>query len=430
MELSRKVFANYVAWFKTPCSLGGRGQWLHWDNNRERSCKHNPDKIDPTTGLRDIASVHYPLIGPYDSVDPNVIEYHIMLAQAAGIDGFIVEWFGKDDARDVDKATLVLRDKIKEINSNYGTDFRLLLAWEDSYAGGNKEEAISTLEYAWKNYMSDQSVYVWDEKKKAPILLVFPYFTGPRRSFRPGELLSIIDRLKICPVFSYHFPQVNEEGGFLNVRGVESIYAWVIAHSWDGTEWGKSNLDLFYDFLKGNKKNMEFAIAGCYPGFDDVGVGACWICNPKNKKAHRFIKRDSRKCNTYDLTWKRFWQYIESFESDKDVPVPWMQIVTWNDWNEGTEIEPSIDRIGREGVDYGFGYGYEYLKKTKEHVRAFKGISETPDEALYIPHLIYNARIKAKKNRPLQDAEQKLTNAVTSFFSGRYKDALSIIQTV
>lgn len=157
------------------------------------------------------------------------------------------------------------------------------MAWEDSYAKQDQEEAIATLEYAKRNYMDNRNVYIWDEEKAAPILLVFPYFIGPRRSFKPDELLSIVKRLNISPVFSYLFPQVNEEGGFLNVPQVESTYAWVIGHPWDGTKWGKSELDMFYNFLKGNKKNVNFAIAACYPGFDDIGVDACWVLILKMK---------------------------------------------------------------------------------------------------------------------------------------------------
>jgi len=44
----------------------------------------NPDVI--TNRKHQIASWYYPLIGPYDSLDPAVLEYHVLLMKLAGID--------------------------------------------------------------------------------------------------------------------------------------------------------------------------------------------------------------------------------------------------------------------------------------------------------------------------------------------------------
>ena len=58
----------------------------------------DPEKI--SDGRREIASHFYPLIGPYDSGDANVIEYHLLLMKLAGIDGVIVDWYGLTNYRD------------------------------------------------------------------------------------------------------------------------------------------------------------------------------------------------------------------------------------------------------------------------------------------------------------------------------------------
>lgn len=49
-----------------------------------------------------MASAAYPLIGPYGSADTEVAEWHVQLAQAAGIDAFLVSWW--DDNNDWDEA--------------------------------------------------------------------------------------------------------------------------------------------------------------------------------------------------------------------------------------------------------------------------------------------------------------------------------------
>ena len=40
------------------------------------------------------------MIGPYDSLDPVVLEYHVLLMKLGGIDGVIVDWYGPDNYYD------------------------------------------------------------------------------------------------------------------------------------------------------------------------------------------------------------------------------------------------------------------------------------------------------------------------------------------
>jgi hypothetical protein len=75
------MFAAYYVWYATP--HGPHGRWSGW-RDRHPSVPLN----------RDISSAAYPLIGPYDSDDREVVRWHIRLAKAAGISGFFVSWWG------------------------------------------------------------------------------------------------------------------------------------------------------------------------------------------------------------------------------------------------------------------------------------------------------------------------------------------------
>ena len=83
---SKPVMVYYMPWFtaKPYCDSWG---W-HWTMNH-----FNPDTMN-ASGERQIASWYYPLIGPYDSSDPVLLEYHVLLMKLAGIDGVIVDWYG------------------------------------------------------------------------------------------------------------------------------------------------------------------------------------------------------------------------------------------------------------------------------------------------------------------------------------------------
>ena len=51
-------------------------------------------------GKPEIASHCHPLIGPYDSGDPDALEYHALLMRLGGSDGIIVDWYGREDYLD------------------------------------------------------------------------------------------------------------------------------------------------------------------------------------------------------------------------------------------------------------------------------------------------------------------------------------------
>lgn len=77
----KKVFAFYYPWYGNPTGPGKR--WVHWN---PYSLNHN--------------ATHTPVAGYYDSQDPSIIRRHINEAKAAGIDGFIVSWWGNGTFED------------------------------------------------------------------------------------------------------------------------------------------------------------------------------------------------------------------------------------------------------------------------------------------------------------------------------------------
>jgi hypothetical protein len=52
-------------------------------------------------------------MGPYDSLDPELIEAQIRLAQGAGIDGFITSWWGPGERED--KGFAMLLEEAEEL---------------------------------------------------------------------------------------------------------------------------------------------------------------------------------------------------------------------------------------------------------------------------------------------------------------------------
>src|SRR5437867_3561577 len=85
------MMAHYMPWFEAK-PIAKHWGW-HWTMNR-----FDPEKI--SNGRREIAAHYYPLIGPYDSNDPAVLEYHLLLMKLSGIDGVIVDWYSLENFLD------------------------------------------------------------------------------------------------------------------------------------------------------------------------------------------------------------------------------------------------------------------------------------------------------------------------------------------
>jgi len=122
-----------------------------------------------------------------------------------------------------------------------------------------------------------------------------------------------------------------------------SFYPWVQGFSSDGSNWGESYLNWYYSTIQG-KSTLDFATGAVWPGFDERscswGVQERWI--------------DRQNGYVYNQTWNKIDLY------NGTLPLEWVLVETWNDWNEGTVIEPGI------------GLGIEYLLKTAEWCGIFK----------------------------------------------------------
>ncbi len=90
------LLANYYVWYHD--GTHARFPWAGWTrptahtNQLALACRR-PDGPP-------VAAAAYPLAGLYDSADPVTADWHIRLAQAAGIDAFLISWWDTHKGRD------------------------------------------------------------------------------------------------------------------------------------------------------------------------------------------------------------------------------------------------------------------------------------------------------------------------------------------
>ena len=408
VEEKKYVFAHYMTWFGTP---EVSNSWYNWAWP-QKAHKRNPDRTLPG-GRRDIASLHYPLIGPYDSTDEDVLEYHILLAKAAGINGFVVNWYNFEDkfgkVKHIDKGFKKLLEVSERLNFKVCVDIDDKCMFPPYTYGSTREQAINEAKKAvrriFREYGRSEAYFRINGRL---VITNFgwgpPLFSGEGAvSFSPQEWKEIMNSVKeFQPLFiadhQWHWGKGIGETGFLEVA--DSIYPWVSGGPQPRIE--------FYEQSKQAlaEGQIEFISGEACPGFDSYGTWG-W------GGGRTIIPRDEGE--VYKTTWDECLKY----------DVKWIQIITWNDFAEGSTIEPTLE------------YGYKYLEITADY--AFGLNNKKPNYyALKIPKEIYDIKSQIKELSENEKINLDLLNlykrdckeAVALFVNGNYKKASQIVNNL
>lgn len=300
------VLAHYMPWFEAK-PTSGRWGW-HWTMNAV-----DPDK--QVEGKRSIASHHYPLIGPYDSSDRDVIEYHLATMKLAGIDGVIVDWYGLTDFRDY---AILHRNTTRVLEAAERLQMKFVICYEDQTIPALVEgkriseqdrisHAASEIEWLGKYWFRSPSYCKWEGK---PVLLSFGL-----NGLKDSEWTQCLQQSKVD--VSYFSQQTRRQaaiGGF----------DWPIP----------ADADAAHRRFALSSKSWPASIPVVYPRFVDFYAEA------KVGPSYGTIADDGGI------------RYRKLLETALESQGPIVQLATWNDWGEGTEIEPSVE------------YGYRDLETT------------------------------------------------------------------
>lgn len=323
---SKKVFIHYMAWF------GPESYGRHWNSG----------------------AAHEPIIGYYDSRSWAAQMHHMLLSWSCGIDGLLINVRDSYDDKCLRLLTPSL-NRILEVDPTFNYQFAVSY---DDQGMGSVEVAREKFTYLRDYILPQTNSYV--HYNSEPVVFIWNY---------PDYLSAKEYRTTINEVFTDSEPlliwnEINEAGQ----EYVNSFYPWVQDFADDGSNWGSDYLTWFYNTI-GGKSSLNFATGGVYPGFDDRACS--WGQN-------RWQNR--RGGDTYDDTWNLVNNYIGA------LPLDWVVIETWNDWNEGSEVEPSVE------------HGFLYLQKTIRQINMFKDTLNVIDEFNFLASTkLYEAALKIEK---------------------------------
>jgi hypothetical protein len=341
------LLTHYMPWYQTP-DVSGYWGW-HW----------TMDHFDPTqmdaSGRPQIASHFIPLTGVYDSQDDAVLEYQVLLMKLSGIDGVIVDWYGTSNFSDystLNAATVKLFDYITRAGLKFAIcyeDRTVLNMVNEGYLTTETavEQGLVDIAYANVQWFSSDAYVSYQGQ---PLVFVFgplyfrqaDHWTTIFAGIDPKPALVTLDRhLEFAALSSYPWPPMKMAGG-------AELYPAVL----------ESYLELFYR----NAQRRDFIVGSAFPGFYDVYEEA------GVHSSYGYL--DARDGETLRYTLDT------ALAQNSDI----VQLVTWNDYGEGTTIEPTIE------------YGYQYLEIIQTTRRELDSSFTVTAENLHLPLRLFQAR--------------------------------------
>ena len=372
---NKAIMVHYMPWYASK-PFSGHWGW-HWTMDH-----FNPDNIGPN-GKQQIASHYQPLTGAYDSNDPALLEYQVLLMKFTGIDGVIIDWYGRENFRDYSD---IHRNSLNLIKHIKKAGLKFAICYEDQsvkHLINDKKIKISNdlscakKEFLWmeKNFFADESYL---RVNSQPVLLIF----GPQH-FKKNQWNQIVSVLK-NKVQLFTLPHLNNQ-----IQGAGS-FGWPPVH--DGQ---KITKDVWMDYLQKlyMNHNRKPFIASAFPQFHDIYQQA------GIHKSYGYL--DSSEGNTFEVTFQM------ALKSSSEI----IQVATWNDYGEGTMIEPTKE----------FGYRYlEFLQAyyIKNHEHPFH------KNDLQLPIILYQLR---KKYQNSNSISRELEQASLFLFDSKIKEARDIL---
>lgn len=242
----------------------------------------------------------------YSSVDRAQIQRQITDMISRGIDGVVIDWYGPHNS--VDEAT---RAVMHEAERHAGFTFAIMIdagAMGNACSGCSSQEALTRLlQYVEKNYFVSPAYFTIEGQ---PVVTNFNV-DGASVDWQKAN-----GALKTPPRFLFQ-----DQGGFTHPMS-DGSYSWVMPTTPD---YGLEYLSSFYN--TGLSFPRTETVGATYKGFNDALAG--W-------GSGRAI---DQQCGQ---TWLQTFSKInELYNSGRQLP--YLQLVTWNDYEEGTELESGID---------------------------------------------------------------------------------------
>ena len=319
---SERVHIFYYNWYGAPLHQPGYRHWQQGD-------RQPPD---------DIGADFYPALGAYSSSDPRVLKQHMQWIRQAGTGVIVLSWWGRDSYED--QLTMPVLDAARDAGLKVA--FHL-----EPYDGMTPPSLEADVRYLLDRYGQHPALFRSAAHDHKPMFYIFETLRHPARSWRP-----VIDRLRAGDQPVMLIAQTTDLA-FIVEAGFDGGYPYDVLAPFKDERFLASWPALARAFADAGK----LFIPSVGPGYiDDRAV-------PRGAdEPSAATTRDDGTAATYHRAWDAAIATTPQFIS----------ITSFNEWHEGTQIEPAASkRVGdfvyrpsREGPE-------QYLNLTAELVRQF-----------------------------------------------------------
>jgi len=305
-EPSYKIAAFYYPWYGNPDT---DGEWIHWTQNNH---------IPPD----DISSDYYPALGAYSSNDPAVVTQHMEWLRQAGIGVIITSWWGQGSRE----------DRVVPLLLQTAERYAIKVAFHiEPYRGRTAESLVSDIEYLYEQYGNSPAFFRSTATSR--------YSPGDRSKGMFFVWSIGVEGAEGNPVQADYWREAMDaihalpEGALIIANTLQS--SWIDGGHFDGL-YNYASLHLEnngFDWARSLPLDSLY-VPSVIPGFSAKRVGYA---------DDTYVLRQDGE--TYDEQWMA--------ALNTGVQPEMVTITSFNEWHEGSVIEPS-----QVGVGDGNGYIY------------------------------------------------------------------------
>ncbi len=392
--MKKKVYADYHGPRCTREHDGIVAQWKYHGTARKsrasvRTANHNADCIGKD-GLHDLAALSQPLLGMQSQRDNDYIEYQILTAKLAHIDGFFVEWgFQEHESNDEMLRMMAMAKKLDfEIGINWCDAWHFYPWIEEFHPDATTRERKTQLFQENVQYLLDHlfASPVGAKVDGHPLILLFGGgLTIEEFEQIKNQTYNLPDGVRE-PFFLVRAPIAGtvdgenvryqlEQNGWLPVS--DGIFGWIPTRlrsgletdaysAWDRyatTEDACAYLDVLRKAMQDTNSRVRI---GCVNPAMDNRACASW---DKHDLSH--IPRAEGE------TYEQMWKSHVAHPDEEDI----VYVVSWNDYTESHQIEPTLND------------GYREVETTRKYAAQWKALEDAhSSEDLRLPLQLFYLR--------------------------------------
>jgi Glycosyltransferase WbsX len=318
------LFADYYIWYHSPANP--KTPWLHWTY---AAAQTNAVAImAKRAGEPILNSTVRPLAGFYDSADYTVADWHVQLAKAAGIDAFLVSWWGGDRELDKNFENGILAAAVKR-----GFKVALLdeLAQFHRHATREDQQQFAIGLAGTLRKYKDSPAYLRIEGK--PVVYLYQVASHPGLQANEFPLLRKIVEAEVGPVY-WIVDKIAHDAKAERAKQEDRVKC--IPADWLTT----TGIDCFgfYSTFSHLRADKYEELIGKYRYMTQLAHSA-------GKKmllpAHPGHDNSHFTATPYVMPRRDGQTFRDYLRAATDAGADYVMVTSWNEWPESTVIEPS-----------------------------------------------------------------------------------------